>query len=95
MAASGVTVEEGPEHLVIRGCGGPPPGLGDLKTPVETHLDHRIAMAFLVLGTASQAPVAVDDGAMIETSFPDFAGYMNRLGAAIAPLGVPQVGAPK
>ena len=74
LAACGVAVEEGPEHLVIQGCGGPPPGRADLTTPIETHLDHRIAMAFLVLGAASRTPVAVDDGAMIDTSFPGFAG---------------------
>jgi 3-phosphoshikimate 1-carboxyvinyltransferase len=89
LAACGVAVEEGPEHLVVHGCGGPPPGLRDLSTPVETHLDHRIAMAFLALGAASRAPVAIDDGTMIETSFPDFAGYMNRLGADIAAAGRP------
>jgi 3-phosphoshikimate 1-carboxyvinyltransferase len=93
LAACGVGVEEGAEHLVIRGCGGPPPGLADRATPIETHLDHRIAMAFLMLGAAARAPVAVDDGAMIETSFPDFVGFMNRLGADIAPLGPPQPGA--
>jgi len=87
LAACGVEVEEGPDHLVIRGCGGPPPGLADLSRPIETHLDHRIAMAFLVLGAAARAPVMIDDGAMIETSFPDFAGFMNRLGADIAAPG--------
>jgi len=87
LAACGVAVEEGPEHLVIQGCGGPPPGLGARSAPIETHLDHRIAMAFLVLGAAARAPVAIDDGAMIETSFPDFVGFMNRLGADIAPAG--------
>jgi 3-phosphoshikimate 1-carboxyvinyltransferase len=48
---------------------------------VRTHLDHRIAMAFLTLGLASQAPVAVDDVSMITTSFPNFFGVMEELGA--------------
>ena len=48
---------------------------------VATHLDHRIAMAFLVLGLASAEPVAVDDGAPIATSFPGFVALMNGLGA--------------
>ena len=50
---------------------------------MKTHMDHRIAMAFLVLGMAAEKPVTVDDGAMIATSFPDFSGLMNRCGARI------------
>jgi 3-phosphoshikimate 1-carboxyvinyltransferase len=50
---------------------------------VATHLDHRIAMAFLVLGLAAREPVAIDDGAMIATSFPTFIPTMRELGAAI------------
>ncbi len=50
---------------------------------VATHLDHRIAMAFLVMGLAAEAPVTVDDGAMIATSFPEFRPVMTSLGAAI------------
>ncbi len=50
---------------------------------VNTHLDHRIAMAFLILGMATEKPVAVDDGTVIETSFPGFRALMNGLGADI------------
>jgi 3-phosphoshikimate 1-carboxyvinyltransferase len=45
--------------------------------------DHRIAMAFLVLGLASEQPVEVDSAAMIATSFPGFAAIMRALGADI------------
>ena len=48
---------------------------------VETHLDHRIAMSFLVMGLASLEPMAIDDVAMIATSFPAFRPTMERLGA--------------
>lgn len=48
---------------------------------VATHLDHRIAMAFLTAGLASEKPIAVDDTAMIATSFPEFRGLMETLGA--------------
>jgi 3-phosphoshikimate 1-carboxyvinyltransferase len=48
---------------------------------VATHLDHRIAMAFLTLGLASEKPVTVDDSRMIATSFPAFRGLMEQLGA--------------
>lgn len=48
---------------------------------VATHLDHRMAMAFLVMGLASRAPVTVDDTAMIATSFPAFRPLMEEIGA--------------
>jgi 3-phosphoshikimate 1-carboxyvinyltransferase len=49
---------------------------------VATHMDHRIAMSFLVMGLASEAPVTVDDTTMIATSFPDFERLMAGLGAS-------------
>ena len=49
---------------------------------VETHLDHRIAMSFLVMGLASDAPMQVDDAATIATSFPNFQPLMASLGAS-------------
>ena len=75
----GVNVEEEAEGLIVRGGGGPPAG-GAL---VSTEGDHRIAMAHLVLGLAARAEVTVDDAHMIDTSFPDFAGFMRALGADI------------
>ena len=48
---------------------------------VATHLDHRIAMAFLTMGLASDRPVTVDDATMIATSFPTFRSLMEKLGA--------------
>jgi 3-phosphoshikimate 1-carboxyvinyltransferase len=48
---------------------------------VETHMDHRIAMAFLIAGLGAARPVAVDDASMIATSFPDFVKLMTGLGA--------------
>jgi 3-phosphoshikimate 1-carboxyvinyltransferase len=81
LSACGVEVEAGPDRLTIVGAGGPPPGGGT----VETRLDHRIAMSFLVLGMAARRAVAVDDGAPIATSFPGFVELMNGLGARIRP----------
>jgi 3-phosphoshikimate 1-carboxyvinyltransferase len=49
---------------------------------IATHMDHRIAMSFLVLGLAAEKPVTVDDASMIATSFPEFRGLMEGLGAA-------------
>ena len=50
---------------------------------VVTHGDHRIAMAFLTLGLASEQPVSVDEPGMIATSFPGYAELMRDLGADI------------
>ena len=69
----------GADTLVVHGTGAPPQGGG----LVATHLDHRVAMAFLVLGLAAREPVAIDDGSPIDTSFPSFAMLMNGLGAKI------------
>ena len=79
LAANGVRHEMGADFLIVDGDGKAPRGGGLAKT----HLDHRIAMSFLVLGLASREPVAVDDGSPIDTSFPGFAALMNGLGARI------------
>ena len=50
---------------------------------IKTHLDHRIAMSFLVLGLRSAKPITIDDASVIETSFPDFANLLNGVGANI------------
>ncbi|UHC17375.1 3-phosphoshikimate 1-carboxyvinyltransferase [Methylobacterium currus] len=65
------------DDLIVHGDGAAPQGGGT----VETHLDHRIAMAFLVLGMVARQPVTVDDGAMIATSYPAFLVDMQALGA--------------
>ncbi|HSM94797.1 MAG TPA: 3-phosphoshikimate 1-carboxyvinyltransferase [Rhizomicrobium sp.] len=75
LRANGVTVEETEDGMVVEG--GDVPGGGR----VTTHLDHRIAMSFLVMGLASREPVAVDDVSMIATSFPEFEHLMRDLGA--------------
>jgi len=51
---------------------------------VATHMDHRIAMAFLVMGLASERAVGVDDTSFIATSFPSYVPMMHRLGADFA-----------
>ena len=60
--------------------GAQPRGGGEVKT----HLDHRIAMSFLVMGMAAQQPMRVDDAAMIATSYPSFRAQMEALGARFA-----------
>jgi 3-phosphoshikimate 1-carboxyvinyltransferase len=75
----GVRVAVDGDDLLVEGDGGPPRG-GAL---IETRLDHRIAMAFLVLGLGARQPVRIDDVSPIATSFPGFIGLMTRLGATI------------
>ncbi len=79
LRALGVEVEEGDDWLAVQGNGAPPAG----GCVIETNLDHRIAMAFLVLGCVTERPVTIDDATPIETSFPGFAGLMNGLGASM------------
>ena len=79
LQANGVVTRSGPDWLAVEGGSVPGGGL------VATHLDHRIAMAFLVMGLASRKDVSVDDGAMIATSFPNFITLMNGMGCRIEP----------
>ena len=84
LRANGIEVEEGEDWWIVHGKGfGSVPG----GATCASHLDHRIAMSFLVLGLASNAPVRVDDGGPIATSFPIFEGLMADLGADIRRAG--------
>ena len=81
----GVQIEESEDELIVHGMGGHRiggtiPGGGT----IVTHLDHRIAMSFLMLGLAAEAPISIDDASPIDTSFPDFIDMMNGLGANLS-----------
>lgn len=80
LSVNGVLTSSGPDWLEVTGGGAPGGG------KVITHMDHRIAMSFLIMGMASRIYTAIDDARFIATSFPDFTGLMNRMGARI---GVP------
>ncbi len=77
LAACGVRVEADADSLTVHGTGAPPPG----GVEIAVNLDHRIAMAFMVLGMAADRPVTIDDGDPVDTSFPGFVAMMNGLGA--------------
>jgi 3-phosphoshikimate 1-carboxyvinyltransferase len=77
LRANGVAVEETEDGMIV--TGGAVAGGGT----VTTHMDHRIAMSFLVMGLASREAVTVDDASMIATSFPQFERLMRELGAEL------------
>jgi 3-phosphoshikimate 1-carboxyvinyltransferase len=84
LEANGVPCEEGEDWLKVQGRpDGKGFGANSNNAVVTTHLDHRIAMSFLVMGMASEKPVTVDDGSVMETSFPGFVSLMNRLGGDV------------
>jgi 3-phosphoshikimate 1-carboxyvinyltransferase len=80
LEACGVRVEEDEDTLIVHGMG---PGGVPGGATCATHIDHRIAMSFLVCGLAAKVPVRVDDGSPIQTSFPIFEELMRSLGAEI------------
>lgn len=80
LRANGVDVDEGPDWWSVHGL-----GHGNVAggATCASHLDHRIAMAFMILGMATTKPVSLDDGGPIATSFPIFEGLMGALGADV------------
>lgn len=81
LRACGVAVEDGPDWWSVTGHG---PGTVEGGATCVSHLDHRIAMSFMVLGMSTKQPVSVDDGSPIATSFPIFEPLMASLGAQIS-----------
>ena len=78
LQAAGVSARIQGDDLLIEGTSRPRGGVR-----IDSSLDHRIAMAFLVLGTACAAPIEVTGTATIRTSWPAFGEAMRQLGAAI------------
>ncbi len=76
LAALGTDVEETPDGLRIRGGDAPPVG------GVRAFHDHRMAMAFGVLGALPHADVAVDTPAIADVSFPGFWTTLRAVSAA-------------
>jgi 3-phosphoshikimate 1-carboxyvinyltransferase len=79
LAANGVPAKVEGDTLIVAGRGSVRGG-----GLVAAHLDHRIAMAFLILGLAAERPVTIDDAATIATSFPQFRSLLEGLGASFA-----------
>jgi len=79
LRANGVAADIEGDDLIVEGKGRPAGG-----GIVTTHMDHRIAMAAIVLGLASERPVQIDDGSFIATSFPGFVDLMRSLGGHLS-----------
>lgn len=62
----GVDVDEAPDGMRIRGTRDP------LAGAVETHGDHRLAMAFGILGCSPQTELRIDRPECAAVSYPDF-----------------------
>jgi 3-phosphoshikimate 1-carboxyvinyltransferase len=88
LEACGVPCRAGPDWLEVDGSGGEPVTGGGT---IATHLDHRIAMSFAVLGGRARKAITIDDAAPIATSFPSFLPLMATLGAVLEPDSSPHV----
>ena len=73
LAALGVRTEERPDGFVVEGAERP------LLGTVRSFGDHRIAMAFAVLGLRPGSHIDVDDLGVAGVSFPGFADQIERL----------------
>ena len=77
LGALGIAVESGSDWAVVHGgrlAGG----------TVDTHGDHRIAMAMAVAAQCADSPVRIADCANVETSFPGFATLATTAGFGLA-----------
>ena len=66
LRALGVDAEEQPDGFTVRGARRPLRGL------VRTHGDHRLAMAFGILGALPGNEIAIDDRDCVAVSYPGF-----------------------
>jgi 3-phosphoshikimate 1-carboxyvinyltransferase len=73
LTAMGADVTEHPDGLEIRG-GRPLHG-----ARLESHGDHRIAMAFAIAGLFADGETVIENASCVETSYPGFAGQLERI----------------
>ena len=78
LRAIGATAEERPDGLIVEGSSAPLRGL------VRTHGDHRIAMAFGVLGALPGNEIEIDDPACVAVSYPAFWDDLARISRGVA-----------
>ncbi len=80
LAVLGIEHELLPDGMRLRGAEGFGGGL------IDSHGDHRIAMAFAVAALKARAPIEIDDVANVATSFPGFVGTARAAGLQIREL---------
>ena len=73
LRAVGVVADARGHDLIVEGTDAPPRGR------VRTDGDHRLAMAFAVLGTVAGARVTIDDLACADVSFPGFPDVLRSI----------------
>ncbi|PKM12288.1 MAG: 3-phosphoshikimate 1-carboxyvinyltransferase [Gammaproteobacteria bacterium HGW-Gammaproteobacteria-3] len=72
----GVNAQPTPDGMIIQGGG---IGAGT----VESHGDHRIAMAFSIAGLRASGPIVIKDCENVNTSFPEFIDIAQALGLVL------------
>ncbi len=81
LTALGVDATPTADGMRIVGRGGAATCFGGGR--VDSHGDHRIAMAFAVAALRAAAPIRIADVANVETSFPGFAALASRAGVRV------------
>ncbi len=84
LAALGVEHELLPDGMWIRGRPGPAPAFSGGR--VDSHGDHRVAMAFAVAALRAGGAIEIEDTANVATSFPGFAALARGAGFDLAEL---------
>ncbi|MCB1799754.1 MAG: 3-phosphoshikimate 1-carboxyvinyltransferase, partial [Gammaproteobacteria bacterium] len=78
LAALGVDARPTPDGIVIQGGGAIAGGR------VDSHGDHRIAMAFTIAALRADGDIQIDDCANVNTSFPRFVELAAAAGCRVA-----------
>lgn len=73
----GADVEIGPDYMIVNG------GKALMGAEVDSHDDHRVAMALTVAGLFAEGEMKVKDAQCASVSFPNFFELMNKAGANI------------
>jgi len=82
LASLGVDARPTPDGIVIQGGG----NIGGGR--VDSHGDHRIAMAFTMAALRAQGDIEIDDCANVDTSFPRFVELAAGVGCRVSQSGV-------
>nr|WP_256858266.1 3-phosphoshikimate 1-carboxyvinyltransferase [Solemya velum gill symbiont] len=77
LQAIGIDAEPTPDGMVIQG------GAEITGGKVDSHGDHRIAMAFAIASLRSSGSIEIDDCANVNTSFPGFGDLVNSIGMSL------------